>query len=279
MKPNYLIIGAAKAGTTTLCNLLAQHSEIYMFPHKETHFFSFNYERGYEWYESKFNPPSGVKAIGEGSPSYSEGKQEVVSRIAHYLPEARLIYIVRHPLKRIESDFVQQLDNGLKFTSLDHAISERKTLVESSRYWSRINEFRQYFDDNQILVLFMEDLIADSHSVFKQCCDFLGIDSSVSINQAQPILNSRSSKQVDYQWMSWLRQQKLFLDAKWLMPPRLTRFLKPLLRKPLKVEIQWNKTTKQKVIDSLREDISKFLKFYGKSDSYWNLDEDETDDE
>lgn len=272
MKPNYLVIGAAKAGTTTLCNFLGQHPEVYMFPHKETHFFSLYYERGIEWYYSKFNPPQGAKAIGEGSPTYSEGNSEnseVVQRIAQNLPEAKLIYIVRHPIQRIESDFTQLLDNGLKFDSLDVAINQWKPLVQSSCYWARINEFRKYFRDDKILVLFMEDLVTNPQSLLQQCFEFLGVDPTFQIETQHPALNSRASKQVDYPWMAWLRKQKLFLDAKWLLPTWIIQSFKPLLRKPLTVDIHWNEATRHEVVDLLHEDIEKFLSFYGKPDNYW----------
>jgi hypothetical protein len=271
VKPNYLVIGAAKSGTTTLCNLLGQHPEVYMFPHKETHFFSLYFERGIEWYKSKFNPPREAKAIGEGSPTYSEGNHEVVKRIAQYLPDAKLIYIVRNPIQRIESDFVQLLDNGQRFDSLESAIKQWKPLVESSRYWARINDFRQYFSDDKILVLFMEDLTSDPKFVLKRCFEFLGVDPSFEIETDKPALNSRASKQVDYPWMTWLRKQKFFLDTKWLLPTRMTQALKPLFRKPLAVNIQWNDETRQKVISLLKEDTSQFLCFYGKSTEYWEL--------
>lgn len=271
MKPNFLVIGAAKSGTTTLCNLLGQHPEVYMFPHKETHFFSFNYERGLDWYESKFKPATGIKAIGEGSPTYSEGNPEVVKRIAHHLPTAKLIYIVRHPVRRIESDFVQLLDNGHQFDSLDTAIKKWKPLVDSSCYWARINDFRQYFSDEQILVLFMDDLSENPGAVLKQCFEFLEVDPIVALEKTEPTLNSRSTKQVDYPWMAWLRRQRLFLDAKWLMPTWLIRRLKPLLRKPLKVDVQWQEETRQRINARLREDSAKFLTFYGKPEGYWQL--------
>ena len=242
-----------------------------MFPHKETHFFSLYYERGIDWYLSKFNPSAAVKAVGEGSPTYSDGRNEVVRRVAEHLPHAKLIYIVRHPIRRIESDFVQLLDNGQQFKSFDAAIKTWRPLVESSCYWARINEFRKYFVDDQILVLFMEDLVSDPNSVLRRCFSFLDVDPDFTIDQAETSLNSRSTKRVDYPWMAWLRQQKIFLDAKWLMPTWVIQNFKPLLRKPLVVDFEWNEATRQEVIGLLREDIKTFLDFYGKPEKYWEL--------
>ena len=195
----------------------------------------------------------------------------MVERIANHLPEAKLIYIVRHPVQRIESDFVQLLDNGHQFDSLDTAIKEWKPLVDSSCYWARINDFRQYFSDDQILVLFMDDLSKDPDGVLKKCFEFLAVDPTFSLQKTQPTLNSRSTKQTDYPWMAWLRQQRLFLDAKWLMPTWLISRLKPLFRKPIKVDIQWQDETRQTVNERLREDSAEFLTFYGKPEGYWQL--------
>ena len=74
MKPNFLVIGAMKCGTTSLCSLLGQHPDIFMSNPKETYFFSNDevYQRGSSWYESIFLGSENKIAIGEGSTNYSK---------------------------------------------------------------------------------------------------------------------------------------------------------------------------------------------------------------
>ncbi len=271
MKPNFLVIGAAKAGTTTLCELMGKHPDVYMFPHKETHFFSHHYDRGIEWYESKFDPPASAKAVGEGSPTYAEGRPDIAKNIHRHLPDARLIYIVRHPIQRIESEYVQLIDNGQSFSSLDDAIKRWQPLVDNSCYLARIDEFRKYFDDSKILVLFTGDLRSNPVQVLAQCFDFLEVDPSVEIHTEGSALNTRATKQIDSSLMQWLRRQSYFLDIKWMLPVWLTRKLKPLLRRSVTVEIQWQDRTRKAVIERLKAEIPNFLVRYGKPENYWEL--------
>ena len=87
MKPDFLVIGAQKCGTTTICRELERHPEVGLFPNKETHFFSFRYGRGLEWYEGLFEGLKG-RVRGEGSPSYTTGEFSALAaeRIASDLP-------------------------------------------------------------------------------------------------------------------------------------------------------------------------------------------------
>ncbi len=273
MKPNYLVIGAGKSGTTTVCELLEQHPEIYMFPHKEIHFFDQdkNYNRGFQWYESKFNPPSGVKVIGEGTP-YSNGNSKHFQRIVEYLPEAKLIYIVRHPIERLESHYVQLIDNGQECESLTKAIERYSELLDTSLYWARINDFRQYYSESQILVLFIEDLYHNKKELLKKCFDFLGVDSTFQIKNIDLASNTREQKSVDLPLLKSLRKTTWFNDLKWAIPKTLTKKVKPFLRKPLKdVEIKWEEPVKEEIIAKVAEDAQKFLKAYNKPEDYWKF--------
>src|SRR5262245_56221545 len=106
-KPNFLVIGAMKCATTSICDILSQHHQIFVTDPKEPDFFSDEkaYARGWSWYEALFRGSENRVAIGEGSTNYTKSKlhPQAAERIAHHLPDARLMYIARHPLKRIES--------------------------------------------------------------------------------------------------------------------------------------------------------------------------------
>ncbi len=74
MIPNYLVIGASKCGTSSLCRLLGQHPDMFMSTPKEPNFFCYDhvYEKGWAWYESLFDRADGKLAIGEGTTQYSQ---------------------------------------------------------------------------------------------------------------------------------------------------------------------------------------------------------------
>ncbi|MEX2430634.1 MAG: sulfotransferase, partial [Dehalococcoidia bacterium] len=116
VRPNFLVLGAMKSATTTLCELLATHPQAFVCEPKEPEFFCKDevYSRGWPWYQSLFRSALHKKAVGEGSTSYTKKLlfPRTASRIAAHVPDARLIYIVRHPIERIESHWMHSLRAG-----------------------------------------------------------------------------------------------------------------------------------------------------------------------
>ena len=116
MKPSFLVIGAQKCATSSLCDMLGRHPDVFTPDPREPNFFSHAdvWRQGWDWYESLFAGAEGVKAIGEGSTAYTMQARypETAPRIARHLPEARLIYIVRDPLERMVSHWMHMRARG-----------------------------------------------------------------------------------------------------------------------------------------------------------------------
>src|SRR4051812_42429120 len=104
--PDFLIVGAAKAGTTSLAAYLAEHPDVFMARRKELHFFGREkeYRRGWEWYCSHFEGAGDARAVGEATPDYM-WRERAVERIAQDLPKARIIATLRHPVDRAYSHY------------------------------------------------------------------------------------------------------------------------------------------------------------------------------
>ena len=155
MLPNFLVIGAAKSATTSLCELLGQHPDVFILDPKEPHFFTRHYELGWKWYKSLFSNAGSYERIGEGSTSYSQKGlyPGAAKTIYQYLPDTLLIYIVRHPLERIESQWYQEIKSVRKALPFCQAVRHQPKLLDPSRYWLQINEFRNYYPDNRILAV------------------------------------------------------------------------------------------------------------------------------
>ena len=186
MLPNFLVIGAAKSATSRLCVLLGRHPDVFLCEPKEPHFFARDevFANGMNWYEGLFEGAAGKKAVGEGSTTYTKLPlhPQSAERIARHLPDARLIYIVRHPIDRIESDYIEALKGGYAVgADFNKALREFPHFVESSCYWKQISAYRRLFPDERILVLFFEDFNADPASVLRRCFVFLGVDPSVNL--------------------------------------------------------------------------------------------------
>jgi hypothetical protein len=273
MKPTFLVIGAPKAATTTICALMAEHPDVYLFPRKGTQFFNRRYELGWQWYESLFSEARDEIAIGEGSPGYAGGPKApvVAARIASHLPEARLIYVARHPIKRLEAHYAQQFDNGREFSSLGEAVHKCPPLVEGSRYWARLNDFRQCFPDGQILCLFYEDFCADPQTTLRRCFEHVGVDPTFQVSNPTLAKNTRSDKRTDRSLLRWLRKRDWFLKLQWAAPQWVTTTVKPMLRRRIQTETKWDAASYRWVVDQLLEDSRQFLAFHGKPAEYWRF--------
>ena len=273
VKPTFLIIGAPKTGTTSLWALLSEHPDVFVFPWKGTQFFSKRYDWGFAWYESLFDEGSDATAIGESSANYSLGPSDspVPQRIADYLPDARLIYMVRNPLERIESHYAQQIDNGLQFSSFAEAVRTHAPLIEATRYWTRINDYRKHFPDEQILVLFLEDFKADSIGTVRRCFEFLGVSASFVPRDPSLAKNTRADKRTDRAFLRWIRRHPAYVKVQWAMPHWVTERLKPWLRKRAVIDVQWDEETRRWILEQIRDDIHPFLDFYGKPRGFWEL--------
>ena len=112
--PNLIIIGGLKCGTTSIHHYLGLHPEIQMSKPKELNFFvaELNWDLGLDWYASRFDDRFPVR--GESSPHYTNLPRftGVAERIREHCPDARLIYMVRDPIKRILSHWVHATGAG-----------------------------------------------------------------------------------------------------------------------------------------------------------------------
>lgn len=190
--PNFFIIGAAKAGTTSLHYYLDQHPQVQMSVVKEPNFFAgppngIPYPVGRidrrEEYERLFDPA--FERRGEASPSYSNAprRQGVPERIKQLLPEARFIYLVRDPIARLVSQYQMLFADGDERKSLSDAVAELDRadphafyLTCQSFYARQLELYLSHFREEQILVVDQADLLDDRRGTLSSVFDFLSVD-------------------------------------------------------------------------------------------------------
>lgn len=274
MKPNFFVIGAMKCATTSLTHALSQHPDIFVCEPKEPEFFAQDqiYARGMDWYEALFAEAQNKSAIGEGSTSYTKklAFPKAPERIAAALPDARLIYIVRHPIKRIESHWLHSVRAGYDVPPFAEALHKLPNYVDTSLYWRQINAYRDQFPDDQILVLFFEDFSKNPQTVFKRCLNFLGVDSSVEISDAEEPQHVSLGSQIDRPSMKMIRKLPFYRQLRNLLP-EMPRTVEPLLKRTINQRPVWDEATRRWAIEQIVEDSRSFLKFYGKPEDFWNL--------
>jgi hypothetical protein len=178
--PTFLVVGAAKAGTTSLHTYLAAHPGVFMSDTKELNFFieTINWPKGLDWYREQFAAADGAHAAGESSPLYSAAHwyAGVPARIAATLPDVRLVYLVRDPIERMRSHYLEHLDRGIETRPPARAFRENEGYLNSSRYAFQLARFAEHVAPERILVLRSEDLKADRRAALSKIFGFIGVD-------------------------------------------------------------------------------------------------------
>lgn len=174
--PNFLYIGAAKAGSSWLYSVLSEHPEVCIPFGKRTFFFDRCYDRGMDWYKSHFTPNPQQRAVGEMCHSYFLSGQ-TAQRIRTELPDVKLICCLRNPLDRLISAYLYEREHTKQGQLSFSAFAEQNMVLQKSQYAENLAPFFDLFPRQQILVLFYDDLCADPHAFYSSVCRFLDIDS------------------------------------------------------------------------------------------------------
>jgi hypothetical protein len=195
--PNFLIIGANKSGTNSLYEYLRPHPQVFMPLHKEPSFFAFegrqpdnpwltrNIITRLEDYLALFEGAKGKVAIGEASPIYLY-HQQAPPKIKYYIPEARLIALLRHPVDRAYSQWQMEIRHGTeKIWDFAKAVEVKETLedgtvwhryVYQGMYFLLLKRYYDLFGASQICVLLSDHFRSDPYSVLQKVYQFLKID-------------------------------------------------------------------------------------------------------
>lgn len=275
MLPDFFVIGAAKCGTTTLCTLLGRHPDVFMSDPKEIHYFGRDDpEKTRSWYEAHFDRAAEFSAVGEGSTSYTH--PHIIERCAAELvvavPEARLIYMVRDPLRRLESDWkMRKHERWAPPGSINEAaLEEDTTLIGHGLYWKNLNVYRRRFADEQLLVVFLEDLARSPEDVLRRCFVHIGVDPDATIEESE--FHGNRSK--DFRRDSWLSSRL----RRFGVMPLLRRFVpegpfslaKELLTRPDRYTVRWDPVVRREVLDSFVDDTRALLSHCGKPPDFWS---------
>ena len=174
--PDFLVVGTMKGGTTTLWEYLARHPDVFVPAKKELDYFlSEDGWNGHtlEWYRSQFAAADPSQVVGEVSPNYAKHPAipGVPARIHRLLPDARLVYILRHPVDRMCSHWIHFLDSGAETRRLEPSLLDQDRYLDVSRYAAQLDQFLAYFARDRILVLLSEALRSDREATLATLWD------------------------------------------------------------------------------------------------------------
>ena len=265
--PDWIIIGAMKAATSSLHRYLAQNPMITASNPKELDFFlepKFS-KRGLDWYGRQFGSPNDAQVAGESSPNYTKCHEHpgVAARIHEHLPDVKLIYVLRDPLRRIESHWIHAVGAGRWRGTFDEAVRdvESSRMVQTSRYWTQLSQYLEYFDPAQIKVISYEALSRDPQTAVSEVLEFLGLDPSFEHEFIGQRVHSRVNK---------MRPSRLGLRLRKETRSRWTKYLGRIVASPIESPV-WEPATRKRVMEYLRPEAERIRVFSGLDFADWSI--------
>jgi len=200
--PDYLIIGAQKAGTTSLFSYINQHPQVRPPLNKEIHFFDLNYDRGVDWYRAHFPTISALRAAGaitgESSPYYLF-HPHCARRIHDLLPDVKIIVLLRNPVERASAHYCHERKHGAESLSMEAAFRSEEQRIGAEtqrlasdpdyrsfmhqhysylgrgRYAEQLAPYLELFPSTQLHILKAEDLFERPAEIVGGVYRFLGL--------------------------------------------------------------------------------------------------------
>ncbi len=296
--PNFLIIGAQKSGTSSLYRYLKNHPQIFMPKVKEPKFFAlesedFGFNAPYtlpaevariadiDVYQALFQPADRETALGEASTWYLP-TPGTAARIRHYVPDMKLIAILRQPVERAYSNFLHAR-NYLKIEPYDdfaqaiHAEESRKEQAwghpwyykHKGFYTLHLKPYFDTFDRRQIRVYLMDDLKSDPTGLLKDIYQFLNVDDSFLPDFAQRYNVSADSARSATLHNLLNKPSSVKSAIRWLIPPGMRRQMKLKLQKRNRAKQDISPEIRQELMRDYREDILKLQDLIGRDLSSW----------
>ena len=198
--PDVYLIGAAKAGTSTLANLLDQHPRVVVSRPKETHFFTLNWDRGLDWYASKF-PDSTDSLCIDASTTYAmaplTGNESnwldyhkyvgVPERVFSLSPDAKFIYVLRNPISRTYSAYWADIRGGNEKKDFRTTIRENPFYLDVSDYHGQLSVWLERFPLERFSFVLFEDMTKAPERFARECLGFLGVKEPAELHLNEPL--------------------------------------------------------------------------------------------
>ncbi|ACK70383.1 sulfotransferase [Gloeothece citriformis PCC 7424] len=284
--PNFLIIGAAKSGTTTLNKYLLRHPQVYMSSIKEPQFFAVDeiYAKGLDWYSSLFNEAKPDQVCGEASTDYTKFPlyPETASRIAKTLPDIKMIYIMRNPVDRAYAYYMHRGRKlGYKET-FEERINETGIYINPSYYMMQIEQYLQFFPKESFLFLLMDDFLKEPAKVLRQICHFIGVNDDIDLTQEGSIVANSGKQNLEFRKRKKitapLRQVPILSNVADVVPQTTKDSVYNLLQQfSYGKEIQQLYTpqpmlpeTRQMLLEKFKEPNQKLAEFLNRDLSCWD---------
>lgn len=275
--PNLVVIGAAKCGTTSMHRYLSLHPEVHMSRNKETSFFQDPgcLER-LDLYATYFDARAAVR--GEASTFYTHHPllPGVARRMHAAIPDAKLIYLVRDPVDRIVSGRIDSASRGRNLGRFDGPRGDDLHDIEvaTSRYAMQLEQYREVFPAEQILVVDQAELLTHREEELRRVFRFLGVDEGFRSPEFEEMANTRDSKRRKTAIYKALSHHRAAFTLRRLLPRPVRRVAfapaKRLTSRPLDVpEIE--RELRERLAGSFVDDVTRLRSMTGMEFASWRI--------
>jgi hypothetical protein len=290
MLPNFIVIGAAKAGTTALYWYLAEHPAVFMSPVKETNYFAYGLDAGGRLvygdpdvhrfpvkslgdYEQLFANVGGATAIGEASPIYLECPQ-AAGRIRERLPGARIICSLRQPVERAYSDYLMYLrrrgrrfDPARELSATAGWARPDSRWMQVSRYAQQLERYFEAFPREQIHVLLIDDFKPSPLGAVQDVYRFVSVDPSFAPDFDTP--HAPGGMPASTMLEGFFTSGAIVSAVKPWVPVRAANWIRRLRTRNMRKPPVLPPSLKQELTAHFRDDIARTSQLIGRSLEHW----------
>jgi hypothetical protein len=288
--PNFIVIGAAKAGTTALYWYLAEHPAVFMSPVKETNFFAYNLDdagrlaygdpdvhrfpvKTLESYRRLFAKAGQARAIGEASPLYLESPQ-AAGRIRALLPDTRIVCSLRHPVDRAYSDYLMYLrrrgrrfDPDRELTPAAAWARPDSRWMQVSRYYSQLKRYFEAFPGDRLHVLLFDDIRQNALGATQSVYRFLDVNPTFVPDLETP--HAAGGVPASRLLEGFLARSALIPALRPWVPAKAASWVRRLRARSLRKAPALQPELRQELTAHFREDIGRTAELIGRNLEHW----------
>lgn len=212
-KPNCIIIGCQKCGTTALKKYMAQHPDVFM-TKNEVHYFDQKKKLPIEWYCSLFNDRK-EKIVGEKTPAYCYFK-EIPKQIAELNPNCKIIMCVRDPVARAYSEYQMRKLSG-EVRGKWEKVWNTRNYLSRGLYAEQLRNILKSFPKEQVLIIKTGNLYSNREETVKSVFHFLNIDEEFIPPQLKDYHKGGTGrfKSLEYAARFFILLRRFFRQFKW----------------------------------------------------------------
>jgi hypothetical protein len=279
--PNFIVVGAHKAGTSSLHTYLNQHPEIYLPSKKGADLLwrrKFKELDEVREYLAQFEGAEPGQILGEVSSVYLHRGRELVEKIKYLFPEVKIIAVLRNPIDRAYSHALWDRPYTQdEIRNLDHLIMTSEEFLIPGLYYTHLKTYFSYFNRDQVKLFLYEDLVDNPHKFFTELFGFIGVDQDFSIDMSKRLHLGSLKLSGPYRTLME-KGYSISSSVKLFIPKAMRKFLREMLHaKSHAPKPSMSNNLRLELINYFYDEVINLKQLTGLDVSHWlNMPESES---